>query len=157
LGLCVSPSSLLPSPPRSLKKVHLVETGLGQHSLTLSMSEQSSRMTSELLRLHDIATVHTDSLQDLHGLRRMWTIGTTPLNHHVPDLPRYIRGRSDPKRAEDDSWKIIRVLTVPLELGTESRATQRGAPRAPPPHLSPYSSPTRGKAPPATRHPKDQH
>jgi hypothetical protein len=77
-------------------------------------------MTSELLRLHDIATVHTKPLQNLH---RMWTIGTTPLNHDVPDLPRYIRGRPDPKRAEDDSRKIIRVLTVPLELGTESRAT----------------------------------
>jgi hypothetical protein len=30
----------------------------------------------------------------------------------------------------DDPTQIIRVLTVPFELYTKSRATQRGAPRA---------------------------
>ena len=37
------------------------------------------------------------------------------------------------------------LLTNPLLLGIESRATQRGAPRAPPPHPSSSSSPTRGR------------
>jgi hypothetical protein len=49
--------------------------------------------------------------------------------------------------------QIICVLTIPLELGTESRATQRGALRAPPPYPLSSSSLARGKAPPVARHP----
>jgi len=45
LGPPVRPSSRQPSPPRSLQKVHLREVGPSQHSLTLSVLEQSSRTT----------------------------------------------------------------------------------------------------------------
>jgi hypothetical protein len=54
-------------------------------------------------------------------------------NRHVPDLSQYIRDRSDPKRGEDDPIQMIAILTIPLEHRTESKETQRGAPRAPPP------------------------
>jgi hypothetical protein len=41
-GPRVSPSSRTPSPPRRLPKVHLVEASPSRHSLTLSVSKQSS-------------------------------------------------------------------------------------------------------------------
>jgi hypothetical protein len=46
---------------------------------------------------------------------------------------------------EDDRRQIIPFLIDPFLLDTESRATQRGAPRAPPLHPSSSSSPMRGR------------
>jgi hypothetical protein len=56
-------------------------------------------------------------------------------NHHVPDLSHYIRDKVGPKRGEDP--RSITKHSIPFHpppLRIRSKATRRGAPRAPPLH-----------------------
>jgi hypothetical protein len=67
----IGPSSWLPSPPRSLQKVHLVEAGPSRQSLTLNMSEQRSRTTPKASLAPWQHQGPSTPLQDLLGLRLM--------------------------------------------------------------------------------------
>jgi hypothetical protein len=101
-GLHVSPSSRPPSPPRSLQKAHPREADRSRHNLTLSMSEQSSRTTSSA----SSAPRHRHGPQSA-AARPSWTPAhvdhrLNATNLHVPDLSRYIRDRSDPKKGVYD-------------------------------------------------------
>jgi hypothetical protein len=94
---------------------------VSEQSLTLSVSEQSSRTTPRA----SSAPRHRHGPQST-AARPSWTLAHVdhrliPPNYHVPNLSRHKRDRSDPKRGEDDLIQIIRILTVPLKLGTEKQ------------------------------------
>jgi hypothetical protein len=58
-----------------------------------------------------------------------------PPNHHVPNLSHYIRDKVRPRRGEDP--RSITRHSIPFHpppLRNGSKATKRGAPRAPPPY-----------------------
>jgi hypothetical protein len=142
-----APGADLLSHQEDSRRSHPGEAGPSRHRLTCRVLEQSSQTTPRLLRLQDTLIVHDAPLQGPLDCR------LELLNHHVPDLSGYIRDKVEPRRREDPN--SITRQSIPFHsppLCTESKATWRGAPRAPPPsHFVISFLSDEGETPPAMR------